>query len=133
MNHSKATPPPRNNLPIIQHLLRAYLLWQEYVHSLPKKSRYTIGARIEKYFLDTLEAVFLASVSDRAHRLVYVERAVVKFDALKFFLQVAWESKVLDTKKYTALSSILEGIGKMLGGWRRNLVTQTPAHNGREK
>lgn len=125
-NTNLKSPPPRSNLPIIRHLLQAYLSWQEFLNTFPKKSRYTLGAKIERYFLETLEAVFLASIQPRERREPYVARAVIKFDALKFFLQVAWECKALDNNKYIALSKPLEEIGKMLGGWRRN-ITQTPA------
>ena len=57
----------------------------------------------------------------REKRLVYVERAVLKFDLLKFFLQLAWEIKSLDTSKYASLTTPLGDIGKMLGGWHKNL------------
>ena len=36
---------------------------------------------------------------------------------LKFFLQISWEIRALDDKKYIALSGYLTEIGKMLGGW----------------
>jgi hypothetical protein len=40
---------------------------------------------------------------------------------LKFFLQVAWEIKALDNKKYIRLSEKLDEIGKMLGGWLKSI------------
>lgn len=48
-------------------------------------------------------------------------RAITKIDTLKFFYQLAWESKLIPTDKYTELSEKLEEIGRMLGGWRRGL------------
>jgi len=47
--------------------------------------------------------------------------ASVKLDLLKFFLQIAWEIKSLDNKKYILLSERLNEIGKMLGGWIKAL------------
>ena len=132
MNH--LTPPPAHSSPqILQHLLQAYLLWQEFLNNFPKKSRYTLGAKIEQCFLDTLEAIFVASIQPREKKLPYLERAVIKFDTLKFFLQTAWESKALDNNKYVALSKPLEEIGRQLGGWYKNILTQTPARREREK
>ncbi len=79
-------------------------------------------------FVETLEYVFVASMMPREKKLAYIERAVIKFDLLKFFLRVAWETKALDTKKYTVLSEPLGTIGKMLGGWRKNVLSQqTPS------
>jgi len=54
-----------------------------------------------------------------------VQRASTKLDALKFFLQIAWELKVLDNKQYLRLSEPLNEVGKMLGGWRKTLQTTT--------
>lgn len=47
-------------------------------------------------------------------------------DLLKFFLQIAWELKALDNKKYLALSAPLIEVGKMLGGWRKQLTNEAP-------
>jgi hypothetical protein len=40
---------------------------------------------------------------------------------LGFFLQLSWEIKSLDSKKYIFLSEKLNEIGKMLGGWIKSL------------
>jgi hypothetical protein len=44
-----------------------------------------------------------------------------KIDALKFFLKLAWETKLLDHKRYAVLAGPLSETGKMLGGWRKHL------------
>jgi hypothetical protein len=43
-------------------------------------------------------------------------------DIAKFFLQIAWEIKALDTKKYILISEQLNEVGRMLGGWSRQLL-----------
>ena len=91
----------------------------------PKRSRYSLGSKIDQLFIETLELIFLGSIMPRGKKLPYIERAVAKFDLLKFFLQVAWEIKALDTKKYSSLMGPLSTIGKMLGGWHKNLLSQT--------
>ncbi len=84
-------------------------------------------------FLDTIELLFIASYLGREQKLPILQRAGSKLDLLKFFLQIAWELKVLDNKKYIALSEPLQEIGKMLGGWMRGLQKETPpARAGRE-
>jgi hypothetical protein len=47
-------------------------------------------------------------------------------DLLKFFLEIAWEIKLLDNKKYIVISEKLNEIGNMLGGWIRKIITQAP-------
>ncbi len=51
-------------------------------------------------------------------RLVGARRAV---PLLKFFIQIGWEVKVLDHKKFAAISVPLNEIGKMVGGWKKSL------------
>lgn len=63
----------------------------------------------------------MAGFLDKNQKLPYVQKAIIKLDLLKFFLQVAWEIKALDNKKFILLSEKLNEIGKMLGGWNRQL------------
>jgi len=52
-----------------------------------------------------------------------LQKAISQFDLLKFFLRVAWEVKAIDNKKYLLISEPLVEIGKMLGGWQRNILS----------
>ena len=70
---------------------------------------------------------FLASYFYKAQKIPYVQKAVMKLDLLKFFLQIAWEIKALDNKKFILLSEKLNEVGKMLGGWLRQLTKENSA------
>lgn len=83
----------------------------------PKDSKYTLGDKIDSLLLEIIELVVSGSYSDKLEKLIFLKRASFKLDLLKFFLQLAWEIKVLDNKKYILLSERLDEIGKMLGGW----------------
>jgi hypothetical protein len=85
----------------------------------PKTSRYSLGSKIDSLFLEVIEAIFLAGYSNQTEKIIYLRRASLKLDSLKFFLQVSWEIKALDNKKYIKLSEYLNEIGKMLGGWMK--------------
>ncbi|MDP3772372.1 MAG: four helix bundle protein [bacterium] len=118
-------------MPILQKFIAAYKLWDEFKKSFPKQSRFTIGVKIDVLFLDVIELLFVASRLSKEQKLPYLHKASVKLDLLKFFLQIAWELKAVDTKKYIMLSEQLNEIGKMLGGWIRGLQQkQTPPHKG---
>ena len=71
---------------------------------------------------ETLELIIIASYLGKKEKLPYVIRASTKLDLLKFFLQVAWEIKALDSKKYIMLSEGLDEIGRMLGGWHKHII-----------
>ena len=114
-------------LPIIQRLIAAYKLWDEFRNHFPKKSRYTLGVKIDSLFLDTLELLFVASYLVKGQKLPRLQRANGKLDLVKFFLQIAWELRAIDNGKYIALSEQLTEIGRMLGGWIKGLQNKTPA------
>jgi len=101
----------------LQKLISAYKLWQEFLPNFPITSRCTLCLKIDALFIETLELIFLASYSTGKNKLEYIQKVSTKFDLLKFFLQVMWETKILDSKKYIHLSKLLNLIGKMLGGW----------------
>lgn len=111
-------------LPVIQKLTAAYKLWHEFLPNFPKTSRYTLGEKIDSLFLEVTELAFLASYFYKVQKIPYVQKAIEKLDLLKFFLQIAWELKALDNKKFILLSEKLNEIGKMLGGWLRQLAKE---------
>lgn len=132
-NFSATKPPPKGTLPIIQRLINLYKLWHEYLPHLPKKSRYTLGGKIDLLFVELLELAFSASYVGKKEKIPYLRKAVSKLDLIKFFLQVLWELKDLDNKKYIAISELLNEIGRMLGGWLRKIEKETPAEAGERK
>ena len=76
--------------------------------------------------MDTLELLFIASSLPRSQKFPVLRKTSGKLDLLKFFLQIAWELKLLDNKKYAALSEPLHDIGRMLGGWIKNVEKEAP-------
>lgn len=88
---------------------------------LQKSARYTLGEKIDACILDTVELLFSASYALPEKRLSLVRGAGAKLDLAKFFLQIAWEAKLLDSKKYLSMSERLDEIGRMLGGWVKQL------------
>ena len=86
-----------------------------------KESRYTLGQKIDSLFLEVIENIIKAGYSDKVEKEIFLKRASVKLDLLKFFLQIAWEIKSLDHKKYINLSEKLNEVGKMLGGWIKSI------------
>lgn len=114
-------PPTSNpsNLSIVSKISGAYKAWHGFIPSLPRSSRYTLGTKVDDLFTDTIELIVVASYSQRSDKIALLEKATQKLDLLKLFLQIAWELKDLDNNKYVAISSPLNEVGKMLGGWRK--------------
>ena len=113
-------------MPVLDKLKVCYKIWQEYLFHFPRLARYTLGTKIDTLFTETLELILLAGYSLKEDKYKIVKKASVKFDALKFFIQIAWEIKALDNKKYIRISESLNEIGKMLGGWQKQLLKENP-------
>ena len=104
----------------------AYALWHSSITNLKRVDRYTTGAKIDDIFLSLLELIFRACFAyDKFEKLSLVSQAIAKTDLLKFFLQIGWEHKIIDHKSYGALIILLDEVGRMLGGWKKNLGDKT--------
>lgn len=109
----------------------AYSLWFHTLADFPKIYRYSLGGKIEGYFLSLLENTFITAYLSGERKSVQLSMAILKLDSLKFFLQLAWENKCLSNIKYSALSENLDEIGRMLGGWKKGLENKTPSNERR--
>ena len=87
---------------------------------MDKISRFSIGLKVDSLFIQTIENLFIASYKTGEYKTIHLNKASDVFDLLKFMLQITWEIKALDNKKYITLSQILIEVGKMLGGWQKN-------------
>lgn len=114
-------------LPVVEHMIAVYKKWYTYRDSIPKKSRYTLGDKIDGRFVQVLELLQIATYQNPADKLLTLQKALTGVDTLKFFLRIAWEVRVFDDKKYTELSTGLNEVGKQIGGWRKGLQTKTSA------
>ena len=81
-------------------------------------------------FTDVIELILTAGFAAREDKIPIIQKAGIKLDTLKFFLQMAWELKTIDNKKFISISSPLIEVGKMLGGWQRQQLKETPSRMG---
>ncbi len=119
-------PPPRTFPQVIVKLKEAYGVWLSLHRDFPKVERYGVGNKIEQAFLDTLELAFCLSYLPPEHKVPLLGKTISRLDVLKFFTQLAWESKLMSTDKYANLLSQLEEIGRQFGGWKKGLEKKTP-------
>lgn len=109
----------------------AYALWFSILNNFPKVHRYTLGGKIENYFLELLECIFISLYLPSNQKVVQLAVAIAKLDGLKFFLQHAWENKCITQTAYAELSEHLVEIGRMLYGWKRGIETKNSPINKR--
>lgn len=118
--------PPRTPI-VLTKAKAAYSLWLIAFNDIPKVCRQTLGKKIDNSFLELLEAIFVSMYLSPQQKCLKLTTAIAKLDAVNFFLQLAWENKSINQQRYVVLSSCLNEIGRMLGGWKKGLENKTPA------
>jgi hypothetical protein len=111
-----------SQMPIIAKTYELYKTFYQYLLLFPKRDKYTLGSKCENYIISVLELLLAAGSATKEKKLLIIQQASVKFDALKIFIRLAKDLKCLDNKKYTSLEGYLQEIGKMLGGWQKSLA-----------
>ena len=126
-------PPPQlitSNVAVLQKVVEVYKIWHAHYSNFPRLSKFSLGAKIDSLFTDVIELIYLAGYAGLDQKYTFIVRAATKLDLLKFFMQIAWEIKCLDHRKYAALSIPLNQIGADIGGWQKFLQKKQPAPTG---
>lgn len=120
---------------MLEKIKSAYKLWHGYHALLPKTQRYSLGNRIDKLFVESIEATATAAFLPPTEKLPWVRLALRKTDAKQVLWQVLWETKSVEDKHYSALATVLASIGRDLGGWNGQLAKQNfaPTRIGAKK
>ncbi|HOX40944.1 MAG TPA: four helix bundle protein [bacterium] len=115
-----------NNFPpVIEHLKDAYKQWILIERNLPKCERYGLGQKIDLLFTDLLDVLQKASFSPIDSKIAMLGQAMSITDSLRFFIQFCWELKLIPSKQFSQIGEKLESIGRMVGGWRKGLISKT--------
>lgn len=128
-NAFNVTPPPHGkpNLSVIIKEKEAYKYWLPLYRNFPKTERFSLGQRIGQLFIEILELTFTSLYLPPDQKIILLGKTISRLDVLKFFLQLAWENKLIPQDKYLEISKMAEEIGRMLGGWKKGLLCKTPA------
>jgi hypothetical protein len=118
--------PPAKIFPVLEKLKEGYKTWQQILPHISKSQRQTIGVKIDRLLLETLDLCFRALYKSGMIKIELATEAIIQNDLAKFFLMIAWECKIIDDKKYIKISEILVDSGKMLFGWKEYLQNKNP-------
>ena len=107
------------DIPVLKKSYELYKVFHEYRKVVPKHDRFTIYEDSERIILDVLRHLIQASYGDKLRKTALLETASVQLNVLRFMIRLMKETKTFDSKKYTNLQSIIDEIGRMVGGWIR--------------
>jgi hypothetical protein len=99
-------------------LFKQLHLW---IHLFPKVERFSLGTRLEDTTLQLMEGLLAANQLPSNLRRNALTTMSAKLDLLRLLVRLAFETKCIDQNKYLTLQSMLQEIGKMLGGWIRSV------------
>jgi len=107
--------------PICQKGYGLYKTFYNYRNTIKKQDRFGIWLRSENLILEILEKLLLASQLIKTEKLPVLNQVSAKLNLLRVTLRLAKEVQVIDLKKYITLQTIIDEIGRMLGGWIKSL------------
>jgi hypothetical protein len=114
-------------LPVLERVKTAYKLWLIVHRKMARSERFGIGDRIDSLWLDLLDALRKATYATSIEKITSLDEALRRIDSVRFFLQIAWEAKLMSQSHFISLGKDVEEIGRMVGGWKKGILTKTPA------
>lgn len=116
---------------VLEKAKETYKKWVVIYRNIPRTERLGIGLRTDSLFLDLLELLRKATFTPILKRIELLENASVVIDSLRFFIQLLWELRDIPNEQFIAMSTDIESIGQMVGGWKRGLIAKTQPFQGK--
>jgi len=88
------------------------------IGAMPRAHRFTLGDRIYTHALDLLTALTQASFTREKSRPL--ESAASHVNSLRILLRLSKDLQLLSFDSYTYATSLLDEVGRMIGGWRKS-------------
>jgi len=93
------------------------------LHELRKKfsksERYSLGEKLEQTLLDILLEIINAGNAKNEWKISAIDRALNHLEQAKILMRLAGDCDQITFDTYVKRSEALNGIGRMLGGWRK--------------
>ena len=93
---------------------------------MARSERFGIGDRIDALWLDLLDSLRKAAYAPINQKLPALEDTIRAIDAVRFFIQIAWESGLIAQSHFISLARDVEEIGRMVGGWKKGILAKNP-------
>jgi len=90
----------------------------------PREQRFVLAHRLQATAMDFMECLYHAT--DKPSQTAALAQADVKLKQLRFYLRISHDLELLDIRRYEHASRLLEEIGRLLGGWKKNVTAGSP-------
>jgi hypothetical protein len=100
------------------------LLWLiPQLDKFPRVRRFTLGERLEAGLLEVLELLVEAAYT--RNKEASLRRANLRLEVVRHLWRLTHELKVMATRQYEHGASLIDDLGRQIGGWLRS---QPQAH-----
>ena len=113
---------PSDSLPKAVQDCHSLITWLiPLLDNFPRNRRFTLGERLESGLLDILELLVEAAYSK--NKADTLKRANLRIAVVLHLWRMAFELKIIPSKRYAHGASLLEQLGKQIGGWLKSVNT----------
>lgn len=112
---------PVVDIPIFHKIYDLYKLLHSYRARIPKFERYTLWEKCENTTLALLEIVIETSYQKGEEKIQTLYLLSNKLDLLKVLFRLANEIHTIDNKQNLVIQTIVQEIGRMIGGWIKSV------------
>ena len=81
----------------------------------PREQRFVIASRLQDTTFDYMESLYRATHNNQ--RYAVLMKADSQLKQIKFYLRLCHDLKLLNTRRFEHASRLLEEMGRLLGGW----------------
>jgi len=104
------------DLPVFKDVYTLILKIFEYTQGFPREYKYTLGQDMKRDGIVLVRSIYRANKAKS--KTDYLETFLDDFEILKLEVRLCTDMKILSIKKQAELSTLMEGIGKQITGWR---------------
>jgi four helix bundle protein len=105
------------DIPIFKKSYELYKQLHELRIKVSKQDRHTLWQRLENTALQVLEGILRASSMTKNEKLPVLQKVSNNLNVTRVFIRLAKDTKIIDFVKYEDLQNRVDEIGRMLGGW----------------
>jgi four helix bundle protein len=109
------------DIPIFKKSYDFYRHLNELRVQIAKQDKHTLWQRLENTALSVLEGILRASSLSKNEKLPILESASHDLNVTRVFIRLAKDTKMIDLKRYEEFERQIDEIGRMLGGWIRQV------------
>lgn len=88
---------------------------------LPRTEKFNIGNEYKSVMYQMLEDVMMIGKIEQTKKLFYINRIDARINVQRVFLRIMEENRWIDDKKFKYSMSLLDELGKMVGGLLKSL------------